>query len=37
MIKEICLKAKVASVEMAKLSAEAKNNALCRMANATGS
>ncbi len=34
MIKEICLKAKIASVEMAKLSAEAKNNALCRMANA---
>ena len=34
MIKEICQKAKVASVEMAKLSAESKNNALCRMANA---
>ena len=34
MITEICQKAKVASVEMAKLSAEAKNNALCRMANA---
>ena len=34
MIKEICLKAKIASVEMAKLSAEAKNNALCTMANA---
>ncbi|MCW3994747.1 MAG: glutamate-5-semialdehyde dehydrogenase [Candidatus Bathyarchaeota archaeon] len=34
MIKEICLKAKVASTEMAKLSAEAKNSALCRMANA---
>jgi glutamate-5-semialdehyde dehydrogenase len=34
MIKEICLKAKIASVEMAKLSAEAKNNALCKMANA---
>ncbi len=28
------LKAKAASVEMAKLSAEAKNDALCRMANA---
>jgi glutamate-5-semialdehyde dehydrogenase len=34
MIKEICLKAKAASVEMAKLSAETKNNALRRMANA---
>jgi glutamate-5-semialdehyde dehydrogenase len=34
MITEICKKAKVASVEMAKLSAEAKNTALCRMANA---
>jgi glutamate-5-semialdehyde dehydrogenase len=34
MIREICLKAKSASVEMAKLSAEAKNTALCRMANA---
>ncbi len=34
MITEICVKAKAASVEMAKLSAEAKNNALCRMANA---
>jgi glutamate-5-semialdehyde dehydrogenase len=34
MIKEICLKAKAASVEMAKLSADAKNTALCRMANA---
>ena len=34
MIKKICQKAKVASVEMAKLSAESKNNALCRMANA---
>jgi glutamate-5-semialdehyde dehydrogenase len=32
MIKKICQKAKAASVEMAKLSAEAKNNALCRMA-----
>ena len=34
MIKEICLKAKAASVEIAKLSADAKNTALCRMANA---
>ena len=34
MITEICKKAKAASVEMAKLSAEAKNTALCRMANA---
>ena len=34
MITEICQKAKTASVEMAKLSADAKNNALCRMANA---
>ena len=34
MIKEICLKAKVASVEMAKLSADVKNAALFRMANA---
>ena len=34
MIKKICQKAKAASVEMAKLSTEAKNNALCRMANA---
>ena len=34
MITEICQKAKAASVEMAKLSAEAKSNALCRMANA---
>ena len=34
MITEICQKAKAASVEMAKLSAEAKNTALCRMANA---
>jgi len=34
MITEICKKAKTASVEMAKLSAEAKNTALCRMANA---
>jgi glutamate-5-semialdehyde dehydrogenase len=34
MIKELCLKAKAASVEMAKLSAEAKNAALCSMAKA---
>jgi glutamate-5-semialdehyde dehydrogenase len=34
MIEEICKKAKAASYEMGKLSAEAKNNALCRMANA---
>ncbi len=34
MITEMCQKAKAASVEMAKLSAEAKNTALCRMANA---
>ena len=34
MITEICQRAKAASVEMAKLSADAKNNALCRMANA---
>src|SRR5450759_3672430 len=34
MIKEICLKAKAASVEMTKISADAKNAALCRMANA---
>jgi len=34
MITKICQKAKVASVEMAKLSADAKNTALCRMANA---
>ncbi|MGD0995162.1 MAG: glutamate-5-semialdehyde dehydrogenase [Candidatus Bathyarchaeia archaeon] len=34
MITEICKKAKAASVEMAKLSAETKNTALCRMANA---
>ena len=32
MIKQICQKAKAASVEMAKLTAEAKNNALYRMA-----
>jgi glutamate-5-semialdehyde dehydrogenase len=34
MITEIGKKAKVASVQMAKLSAETKNTALCRMANA---
>jgi glutamate-5-semialdehyde dehydrogenase len=34
MIEEICKKAKIASVEMAKLSADAKNTAICRMANA---
>ncbi len=34
MITEICQRAKVASVEMAKLSAEDKNTALCKMANA---
>ena len=34
MIKEICVKAKAASIEMAKLSADAKNTAICRMANA---
>ncbi|MGA2522922.1 MAG: glutamate-5-semialdehyde dehydrogenase [Candidatus Bathyarchaeia archaeon] len=34
MITEMCKKAKAASVEMAKLTAEAKNMALCRMANA---
>ncbi|MGD0451139.1 MAG: glutamate-5-semialdehyde dehydrogenase [Candidatus Bathyarchaeia archaeon] len=34
MITEICQRAKAASVEMAKLSADAKNTALCRMANA---
>ena len=34
MIEEICQKAKAASVEIAKLSADAKNIALCRMANA---
>ena len=34
MIKEICLKAKAAAFEMGKLSADAKNTALCRMANA---
>jgi glutamate-5-semialdehyde dehydrogenase len=34
MILEICQKAKAASIEMAKLTTEAKNMALCRMANA---
>ncbi len=34
MIKQICLKAKAASVEMGKLSADAKNTALCKMADA---
>jgi glutamate-5-semialdehyde dehydrogenase len=34
MIKKICQKAKAASFEMAKLSVDAKNTALCRMANA---
>ena len=34
MMLEMCKKAKVASVEMAKLSTETKNTALCRMANA---
>ena len=34
MIEEICIKAKAASVEMAKLTSDAKNAALCRMANA---
>ena len=34
MMREICQKAKAASFEMAKLTAEAKNTALCRMANA---
>ena len=37
MIKEICVKAKAAATEMAKLSADAKNNALCKMADALGS
>lgn len=31
---EICQKARVASIELAKLSADVKNSALCRMANA---
>ena len=34
MIEQICQRAKAASIEMAKLSSEAKNSALCRMANA---
>jgi glutamate-5-semialdehyde dehydrogenase len=34
MIKEICLKAKAASFELGKLSAEAKSAAICAMANA---
>jgi glutamate-5-semialdehyde dehydrogenase len=34
MIVEICQRAKAASYEMGKLTADAKNNALCRMANA---
>jgi glutamate-5-semialdehyde dehydrogenase len=34
MIKEICIKAKTAAFEMGKLSENAKNTALCRMANA---
>ncbi len=34
MIREICVKAKVAAFEIGKLSADAKNVALCRMANA---
>jgi glutamate-5-semialdehyde dehydrogenase len=34
MIEEICKRAKAASFELAKLSTEAKDNALCRMANA---
>jgi glutamate-5-semialdehyde dehydrogenase len=34
MIKEICLKAKAASLEMGKLSAEVKSAAICKMANA---
>jgi glutamate-5-semialdehyde dehydrogenase len=33
MLEEICKKAKAASVELGKLSADDKNNALCRMAN----
>ncbi len=37
MIKEICLKSKAASVEMAKLTADTKNTALCRMANSLDS
>ncbi|MCW3984765.1 MAG: glutamate-5-semialdehyde dehydrogenase [Candidatus Bathyarchaeota archaeon] len=34
MIEEICIKAKAAAFEMGKLSAESKNLALCKMANA---
>jgi len=34
MIEEICIRAKAASVEMAKLTSDAKNTALCQMANA---
>ena len=34
MIEEICQRAKAASVEMGRLSADAKNTALCKMANA---
>src|SRR5512136_129567 len=34
MIEQICQKAKAASYEMGKMSADAKNSALCRMANA---
>jgi glutamate-5-semialdehyde dehydrogenase len=34
MIEEICQRAKAASVEMGRLSADSKNTALCRMANA---
>jgi glutamate-5-semialdehyde dehydrogenase len=34
MIEQICRKAKVAAFEIGKLSADAKNSALCRMANA---
>ncbi|MGE5187632.1 MAG: glutamate-5-semialdehyde dehydrogenase [Betaproteobacteria bacterium] len=34
MIQQICQKAKAAAFEMGKLSSEAKNSALCRMANA---
>jgi glutamate-5-semialdehyde dehydrogenase len=34
MIEEICIKAKAAAFEMGKLSADAKNLALCKMADA---
>src|SRR5664279_1327795 len=34
MIKEICVRAKAASIEMAKLSADAKSSAICKMASA---